>query len=512
MKSVIKSNDGFGRSLMQSRRQFLKNLTTSTIGLSVLPLWGQKVTKKRNIIFVLKDDQRYDFLSCLKHPWIKTPNIDKLANNGIFFENAFVTTSLCSLSRTSILTEQYARMHQVLDNDTLMNKVTPTFATELKKNGYTTAFIGKWHMGASSDVPRQGFDHWVSFRGQGSYNDPLLNINDECTQKHGYTPDILTDEACNFIQRQANAYQSYCLYLSHKSIHGPFTPAPHHLGRYQNLEVPRPDSFSDTKEAVKGKPERVKKQRKSWHGVERDYSIFGDYKNFNQFFQLYNECMLGVDDSIEKITNALHETGELENTVIIYFSDNGYMMGEYRLIDKRVMYEGSIRVPCFVFCPDLIKKPGKNKSFILNIDLAPTILDIAGIPKPASMHGQSFFPILSGKDINWRKDFVYEYFNDPEAPHTPTTFGLRTERYSYMTYQGVWDVYELYDLENDPNQRINLSGDIKTDHDYGTFLKHVRQQKSDLYPLVKKLDDRLIQLLRESGGRRQPIFRKGCRF
>ncbi len=456
-----------------------------------------------NIIFILIDDQRYDFLSFLDHPWIKTPNIDFLAENSMYFDRAYVTTSLCSPSRASIITGQYAHTHRVIDNDTPIQPGTPTFPQELQKGGYHTGFVGKWHMGGNDDRPRPGFDLWASFKGQGPYFDPEMNINGSVRSFEGYTPDVLTDIAIDYIEERSAKSEPYFLYLSHKSIHEDFSPAPRHKGAFADLEVPRPPSFANTSDNYEGKPRWVQRQRVSWHGSERDFGI-QNYGSYDRFFQLYSECMLGVDESIGRITSTLQDLGTLDNTVIIYYSDNGYMMGEHGLIDKRVMYEESIRVPAFVHWPEKIPQPSRNSEFILNIDIGPTILDMAGLDPPSSMHGTSFVPLLSGDRTNWREDFVYEYFIDPNAVQTPTIFGLRTKEYSYMTYHGVWDLYELYDMEQDPVQMDNLLGHVKYGSDYGPFLKFVNRQSADLYPTVKKLDDRLNALMAESGGSRQP--------
>lgn len=473
--------------------------------LIVLPIlaWGQE---RPNIIFVLIDDQRYDFLSFLDHPWIETPHIDRLARNSMYFDRAYVTTSLCSPSRASIVTGQYAHTHQVIDNDTPIKEGTVTFPQELQSHGYQTAFVGKWHMGGQNAMPRPGFDYWASFKGQGAYENPVMNINGESVVKEGYTPDVLTELAVDFIRRNKASDRPYLLYLSHKSIHENFTPAPRHRGRYEDLQISLPDSYANTEENYRGKPDWLKKQRKSWHGAERDYSI-QQYGSFNRFFQLYSECMLGVDESVGKITRTLEEMGQLEETVIIYFSDNGYMMGEHGLIDKRVMYEESIRVPAFVHWPKEIKQASVNSEFILNIDLGPTILDIAGIPTPGTMHGRSFLPLLREKEATWRDAFVYEYFIDPNAVQTPTIFGLRTKDYSYMTYHGVWDVYELYDMNQDPKQMNNLVGLVEYGWAYGDFLRYVRRQLPEIHPKVMDLDQRLTRELKRVGGSRQPSWR-----
>ena len=429
-----------------------------------------------DIIFILIDDQRHDFLSFRGHPWIETPHIDKLAENSLYFDHAYVTTSLCSPSRASIVTGLYTHAHQVLDNDTPIPAGIPTFPEELEKAGYHTGFIGKWHMGGSNDMPRPGFDYWASFKGQGPYNDPEMNIDGERVQYSGYTPDILTELTTDFIEAQAERDQPYFLFLSHKSIHEPFTPAPRHQGHFADLYIPRADSAED----VEGKPQWLKNQRESWHGADRDWGLghtsVNNYGDFEGFFRRYSECMLAVDESVGNIYETLERLGKLEDTVLIYYSDNGYMMGEHGLIDKRVMYEESIRVPAFVHWPDQIDEPSISSEFILNVDLGPTILDLAGVPVPASMHGRSFVPLIEGDTSSWREAFVYEYFVDPKAVQTPTIFGLRTKEYSYMTYHGVWDRYELYDMVNDPKQYNNLLGEIYYGHAYGTFVQHIERQ------------------------------------
>jgi len=461
-------------------------------------LSSAQLEERPNIIFILIDDQRYDFLSYLEHPWIKTPYIDELAQNAIFFENAFVTTSLCSPSRASIMTGQYARAHQVMDNDTPLPEGTTTFPIELQQAGYLTAFLGKWHMGGENEMPRPGFDHWVSFKGQGDYYDPEMNINGERTQKEGYTTDILTDYAVAFIEENYDQQQPYFLYLSHKAIHEDFSPAPRHKGTYEGLIVPRPETFGETEENYRGKPNWLKRQRNSWHGAERDFQAVG-YGSFDNFFQLYSEAMLSVDESVGRVAQTLNDLGELDNTVIIYYSDNGYLMGEHGLIDKRVMYEESIRVPAFVHWPAIIPDPVKKTELILNIDLGPTILDLAGISVPDSMHGESFAGIIKGEQPNdWRDGFVYEYFVDPNAVQTPNIIGLRTNKYSYMTYPGAWAQYELYDLENDPHQKNNLLGHIVYGQQYGPFLRQLQRQDTELYPQVKVLDDKMKKLIEEN--------------
>ena len=463
-----------------------------------------------NIIFFLIDDQRYDLLSMLDHPFIQTPAIDALAQGGVYFDEAFVTTSLCSPSRASIVTGQYAHTHKVIDNDTDLNPNTPTYPMELKKAGYHTGFVGKWHMGHGTDERRQNFDYWVSFKGQGRFIDPELNVDGDRKMIKGHMTDVLTDLAVDYIKERSQSEQPYFLCLSHKAVHENFTPTDRHYKAYINEQITHPDSYADTEENYRGKPNWLVKQRKSWHGAERDFANLDrvDGDDLERFIQVYAECMLGVDESVGKVVKTLKDLGEFENTVIVYLSDNGYLMGEHGLIDKRVMYEESIRVPAFIHWGEKIKEGRICSEFVLNIDIAPTILDIGGVEIPNTMHGRSFLPLALNEEVEWRQDFVYEYFVDHAAVQTPTIFGLRTKQYSYMTYHGVWDNYELYDIRKDPDQRHNLLGAVTYGQGYGPFTRHAIRQLPDLAPTIRQLDQRLDEILQETDGRRRPTWGK----
>jgi N-acetylglucosamine-6-sulfatase len=363
-------------------------------------------------------------------------------------------------------------------------------------------------MGHGSDERRQGFDFWVSFKGQGKYIDPELNVDGERKVIKGHMTDVLTDLAVDFLKEREGKDEPWFLCLSHKAVHENWTPAPRHHEVYKDMEIAYPASYADTEENYRGKPEWLRKQRKSWHGAERDFvnidNVEGD--DLDRLVQLYSECMLGVDESVGKVVATLEEMGELDNTVIIYMGDNGYLLGEHGLIDKRVMYEESIRVPAFIHWGKKIRTGSFCSEFVLNIDIAPTILDIAGIEIPETMHGESFLPLALGENVEWRQDFLYEYFVDPAAVQTPTIFGLRTKQYSYMTYHGVWDNYELYDIVEDPQQANNLLGEVVYGQAYGPFIQHASRQLPDLAPTLKKLDRRLSEILDESQGQRRPTW------
>ncbi len=475
-----------------NRRGFLKAVAGAAIAspwIMRFPNSISKTNKKRNIVFVLSDDHRFDVISCLgKHPDIETPNFDRLVKNGILFKNAFVTTSLCSPSRANILTSLYAHKHGVINNQTALPEGSLTFPEVIQKEGYKTAFVGKWHMGRASDDPKPGFNRWVSFRGQGPYFNPLFNIDGKHVKREGYTTDLITEYSIDFIKN--NKDRPFFLYMSHKAVHAGFTPPPRYKGKYESIISPKPISFADTDENYKGKPEWVRKQRYSTHGVEGRYN-----GNFDIFYRLYCECLLGLDDSIGVLLDTLEQEGLLEDTLIIYMGDNGFQFGEHGLIDKRTMYESSIRVPFVVHCPAMADGGQSRDEMILNIDVAPAILDAAKASIPPSFQGRSFLPIIKGAQIEWRKEFFYEYFWERSYPQTPTVHGIRTEKYSYMRYHGIWDINELYDNENDPDQMNNLIGHLPKG---GQWQREIKDPQ--LKQLVAELEEKLFKLIRQTEG------------
>jgi N-acetylglucosamine-6-sulfatase len=431
----------------------------------------------KNIIFILADDHRYDAMGFTeKFPGLKTPALDRMARDGAHLLNAFVATSLCSPSRATILTGQYPHKHTIVDNQAPMPKGLLFFPQYLQKAGYKTAFLGKWHMGDGDDMPQAGFDHWVSFRGQGVYYNPTLNINGKRVPfgDSTYITDLLTDQAIQWMERQ-DKKKPFFLYLSHKAVHAEFQPAKRHQGVYKNMPIRYPASMYLTKtdtskifgpvpsQSVEGKemnanlkdmPNWLKAQRYSWHGV--DYMYHGDIE-FNDFYHRYLETLLGVDNSVARVQKWLEDNGLAETTMVVYMGDNGFSFGEHGLIDKRHMYEESMRVPLLAMCPSLIKGGTQVPQVIQNVDIAPTLLAYAGVAKPKQMQGESFLPLLKGEKVaNWRDRAFYEYYWEQAFPQTPTMFGVRTDRYKYIFNYGVWDANELYDLQEDPHEVNNL--------------------------------------------------------
>lgn len=448
-------------------------------------------TKKLNVIFILTDDHRYDFMGFTgKLPWLNTPNMDKMAKGGAYFKNAFVTTSLCSPSRASIFTGQYSHVHTIVDNVAGEPDNMVGFPQYLQKYGYQTSFFGKWHMGDDDDRPRPGFDHWESFKGQGVYYNPILNINGSRVsyQDSTYITDLLTEHAIGWLNKRDKS-KPFFLYLSHKAVHSPLAPAKRHKGMYKYKEYTKPLTYWQTQnedyKALKW-PEWVKQQRYSWHGV--DY-MYHNHNNIDSMVQGYAETLLGVDESVGSVIDYLKENGLEKNTLVIYMGDNGFSWGEHGLIDKRHFYEESVKVPFLVYAPGIFNGGQTIERMIQNIDVAPTILELAGLKKPDYMPGKSFMQLLKGDTTHWRNKIFYEYFWEYDFPMTPSIYGVRTDKYKYVRYMGVWDQNELYDIQNDPNEINNLI------------------EKPEYANIVKEMAGSLFEWLENTNGMQMPIKR-----
>ncbi len=411
---------------------------------------------QKNVVFILADDHRYDFMGFMESApdFLETPALDRMAAEGMHLRNAFVTTALCSPSRASILTGQYAHHHGIVDNTSPIPEGTHFFPEDLQEAGYKTAFIGKWHMGEEDDRPQPGFDQWVSFRGQGVYENPTLNVNGKRVEREGYTTDLLTDYAMEWMKEQQDEDAPFFLYLSHKAVHAEFIPAERHAGKYADVKIPYPATMANTESNYRGKPNWVREQRYSWHGV--DFAYHGAM-DFDAFYRSYAETLLAVDNSVARVLDYLEANDLAENTLVIYMGDNGFLLGEHGLIDKRNAYEESIRVPMLAWSPGTIKAGSTTDALVRNIDVASTVLELADADTDIDMDGESFLPLLRGhKPKTQDREFLYEYYWEHAFPHTPTTLALRGDRFKYIYYHGIWDQNELYDLKADPEERHNL--------------------------------------------------------
>jgi len=455
-----------------SRRAFLRAAGRSAAALACtrwagqgLVVSAQEQSKPRNIVFILSDDHRYDFMGFMEGApaFLETPNMDRMARQGAHLANAFVSTSLCSPSRASILTGQYMHHHKIVDNQRPAPDGTVFFPQYLQEAGYQTAFIGKWHMGHEHDDPRPGFDHWASFKGQGTYFDPTLNINGQRKTFEGYTTDILANQAVTWLEDGRDPDRPFFLYLSFKAVHYPFTPADRNKGRYADKAVQRPETMANTERNYQTQPHWVRERRYSIHGV--DHMETGPYDNdpvpsFDDLYRQYCETVRGLDENLGSVLDYLDRTGLRDSTLVLYMGDNGFALGEHGFYDKRDAFEESIRVPMLAYAPGLIAPGTTVTQMVQNIDIAPTLLETAGAepPESARMDGRSFLPLLRGQSVPWRDSILYEYYWEWNFPATPTVFALRTERYKYIFYQGVWDHDGFYDLKTDPHERHNLIG------------------------------------------------------
>jgi N-acetylglucosamine-6-sulfatase len=449
----------------------------------------ERRTARRNVVFILTDDHRYDAFGFL-HPqtWLKTPNLDILAREGAYLKNAFVTTALCSPSRASILTGVYAHRHGIVDNNTAIPKGTRFFPQLLRSAGYKTAFIGKWHMGSGGDEPQAGFDKWVSFRGQGSYLPEKngLNVDGKHVPQKGYITDELTDYALDWLNTIPND-QPYFLYLSHKAVHADFVPAERHKDKYAGEKFQPPKTMDESGPAAQDRPMWVQNQRNSWHGVDFPYHSTLD---ISEYYKRYAETLLGVDDSVGRVLEALRKRGQLDSTLVVYMGDNGFAFGEHGLIDKRTAYEESMRVPLLARCPELFAGGKVVNEMVAGLDIMPTVLSVAGVSIPPGLDGRSMLPLLQGRtDPRWRTELLYEYYWERNFPQTPTIHALRTDRYKYIHYYGIWDIDELYDLQEDPLETTNL-------------ISNPERQNT-----IRDLNKRLFDRLEQTNGMKIPLYR-----
>ncbi len=452
-------------------------------------------SSRPNIIFILTDDQRWDQLGCAGHPFLKTPHIDRLAKEGVRFANAFVTTSLCSPSRASFLSGLYANTHGVIDNFTDYPHELPSFPRRLHESGYHTAYVGKWHMGEDDDSPRPGFDDWISHQGQGNYFDNEFNINGTRKSVPGYYTHVVTTLASEWLKSDHGG-RPFLLILGHKAPHTPFTPEPQYAHAFDNIDICYPRSAFN----LTGKPQWVEARLDTWHGIYGPiYGFRQQYPDrsaagavqFGEFVKAYTATIRSVDDSVGQIYQTLADLKQLDNTIFVYAGDNGMFLGEHGMTDKRAMHEPSIRIPLIVRYPPLASAGKVVTHQVLNIDLAPSLLQLASVPPLEQIHGQSWVPLLQGQTDGWRTSWYYEYNYEAQFPYTPNVRGVRTDRWKYMHYppgDGGPDHYraELYDLQNDPGELHNLIDDPP-------YAEIVNQLQTELKQLVEQTGGKSYQ-------------------
>jgi N-acetylglucosamine-6-sulfatase len=452
--------------------------------------------RRPNVIVIVVDDLRWDELGVGGHPYLETPNIDRLAADGAMFTNAFHAVPLCSPNRASILTGQYPSRHGIIDN-VARNRLShrlQTFPQELQRAGYETAFLGKWHMGNDS-MPRPGFDYWAAIPGQGRTTDPELYEDGGIHTVEGYITDVLTDRAVSFIERERD--NPFFLYIGHKAIHPearqlddgsidrsyPFEyiPAPRHVGRYEETVFPRRPNVVSSPEELAGKPalQRALRDKNSEELTEMFGAIL-DPGTGEETIRRRAEMLLAVDESLGRIVDALDGAGRLDDTFILFMSDNGYFYGEHGLsIERRMPYEESVRTPLLIRYPGLARPGSRIEELALSIDIAPTVLEVGGAVIGDHVQGRSLVPLLQGGETDWRKSILIEFYTyeNPMPWLLDMDYrAVRTERYKYIHWMHHPDESELYDLETDPYEIRNLVDDpAKAD-----VVKEMRQELSRL--------------------------------
>jgi len=460
-----------------NRREFL-NKSCLSIGAAVTSMYltkCQHTERRPNIIFLLTDDQRWDTMGCMGNKIIQTPNMDKMANQGVLFKNAFVTTAICGASRASILTGQYERRHGVVGFGNLSDEANDNaYPLQLKKAGYRIGFIGKYGFG---NPPIDQFDYWKAIIDQPNYE----NKDEDGNYKH-YTR-ICCENALDFLQK-CTREQPFCLSVSFKAPHvqdgdpRQFIYDPTYKNLYKDAEIPLPKT-ADDRYFYDVFPEFFtinNEARRRWN------IRFSTYEKYQESVRGYYRLITGVDDVIGEIRKELEKLDQADNTIIILMGDNGFYLGEHGMAGKWYGHEESIRVPLIVYDPRLPKslRGQKRDEMALNIDIAPTLLDIAGVSIPNAIQGQSLKPIIMGKSPEWRDDFFYEHRFQYQA--IPKSEGVVTKRYKYLRYIDSKPMFEeLYDLKTDKYEEHNLV----RDPNHRDVLIEMRKKCDDLLEATK---------------------------
>ena len=416
--------------------------------LALLPLALPAAERKPNFLFVYTDDQRWDAMGVVQReqgerarfPWFTTPHMDRLAAEGVRFRNAFVTLSLCAPSRAAFLTGRYNHLNGIVNNHTPFPTNSVTHASLMGAAGYATAYIGKWHMDGQRGQ-RPGFGYSASFVGQGKYWDCPIEVNGEVIPSKGWVDDVTTDYAIQFIQEHQK--QPFSIVLGYKACHGPCSPPERAKDRFPNATARSVPNL--------GIPAIYRATEK----INTNEARLFEPQTSPDYFR----CISAADDNLGRLLQTLDDLKLAEDTVVVFASDNGYYKGEHRLGDKRSAYEESLRIPLLVRYPRTFPKGKVFDEMVLNVDLAPTFLDLAGLPVPAQMQGRSWRPLLTGKSPAWRQAFLAEYFLENTFPGTPTLVAVRTVDAKLVKYPRHEEWTELFDLAQDPYETKNLVND-----------------------------------------------------
>ena len=510
-----------------------KLLCLSMAGMALLPSMASEAQdndkKPMNILFIMCDDHSYQTISAYDSTFIHTPNIDRIAADGVRFTNSFVANSISGPSRACMLTGKHSYANGFTDNSSSFDGSQQTFPKLLQAQGYETAVIGKWHL--TSDPT--GFDHWDILIGQGDYYNPIFIRNGERIQREGYATNVTTDLALEWLENGRNDDKPFCLLLHHKAPHRTWMPDTCDLELFSGSEFPMPETFYDNyagREAAAGQKMSISAdmdlvydlkladkdstihsrpdleewgrriyrnmnpaQKAAWDAhydvVIEEFKKAGlegealDTWKYRQYMRDYLRVITSVDRNVGRVLDYLESEGLIDNTLIVYTSDQGFYMGEHGWFDKRFMYEESFRTPLVMSLPDDFERKGDIEEMVQNIDYAPTFLELAGVEVPEDIHGESIVPLLKGeKPVSWRKSLYYHYYEFPAVHMVKRHYGVRTERYKLMHFYNDIDVWELYDLQEDPNELNNLYGKPGYDEitkDMMEELKRLQEQYDD---------------------------------
>jgi len=461
------------------------------------------LTEKPNIIFIFTDDHAIQAIGAYGSIINQTPNIDRLADEGMIFRNAFCTNSICAPSRAVIQTGKHSHLNGVIDNIEVFDSAQVTFPKLMRQGGYQTAMIGKWHL-KSEPV---GFDYWKVLPGQGEYYNPDFRTPEGRERIEGYVTDIVTDLSLNWLDKGRDKEKPFMLMLQQKAPHRPWYAGPDHLTMYEDVEFPEPETlFDDYQNRASGAamqemeidrhmalawdlkiapitPEDSIAERRYFSRIERFTpeqlkawnEVYGpineEFRNSNlegrelvrwkyqRYLRDYLKCIASVDDNIGRVLDYLQKNDLSDNTVVIYSSDQGFYLGEHGWFDKRWMYEESLHMPFIVKWPGITTPGSVNTDMVQNLDFAETFLDIAGLPIPSEMQGRSLVPLLKSETPDdWRKSIYYHYYEYPGAHMVQKHNGVRTDRYKLINYYELGEK-ELFDLELDPNEMKSVYND-----------------------------------------------------
>jgi arylsulfatase A-like enzyme len=503
----------------QTRREFLRSLGVlagAAGAWAALPNGisrgqGSAQGKKRlNILFIMSDDHDAHAISCYGSKVNQTPNIDRLAKEGMRFEHCFCTNSICAPSRAVILTGKYSHLNGHIDNSKKFDGTQQTGPKLLQQAGYETAVIGKWHLATDPT----GFDYWHILPGQGVYYNPPMIEMGKRTKHQGYTTEILTDLALQWLKGRKGDKPFYLMF-HHKAPHRSWDPAPKYLTLYDDKEIPEPATLFDdyagrgraaheqdmtiaktmTNRDVKlVAPNNLTPQQKAqWDAAyEPKIKAFKEANpqgkdlvrwKYRRYMEDYLACIASVDESVGRVLDYLQESGLADNTIVVYTSDQGFYLGEHGWFDKRWMYEESLQMPLLVRYPKEIKAGSVNRDIVMNLDFAETFLDYAGARVPDDMQGVSLRPLLQGQTpSDWRKSMYYHYYEYPAVHSVKRHYGVRTERYKLIHFYNDIDEWELYDLKSDPDEMRNVYNDpayADTVKELTAELKRLREKYKD---------------------------------